>query len=95
MNCDPATSIDSAMATPDFDPRDRFSRWSALVAVAILAGTFLLNVAPYWQVNPQYSFGWLLVPKRTLCFSLSTAAGSGPARRPLPRPKLRPPSFWP
>ena len=39
---------------------EHFAWWSAIVALAILAGTFLFNVAPYWEVNPQYSFGWLV-----------------------------------
>ena len=44
-----------------FSPaQDRTAIGAAVFTVAVFAGTFLWNVAPYWQVNPQYSFGWLV-----------------------------------
>jgi exosortase len=36
--------------------------------VAITLGTFLRNVMPYWEVNPQYSFGWLVPPLAAILF---------------------------
>ena len=59
MNCGRATSMNAALNIPRSETRDRFARWSAGVSVAIVAATFLFNVAPYWQVNPQYSFGYV------------------------------------
>jgi exosortase len=38
----------------------RFAAAGAIVIMAVLGGAFLWNVAPYWEVNPQYSFGWLV-----------------------------------
>jgi exosortase len=79
MKSGPATSINALMDTPYSDSRDRLWCWSAGVPVAILAATFLFNVAPYWQVNPQYSFGWLVPVLCAFLFYRRWAARPAPA----------------
>ena len=60
MNCVSPPVMNSTADTPGLKAPDALARWSAAVCVAVVAGTFLFNVAPYWQVNPQYSYGWLV-----------------------------------
>jgi len=59
MNLAPHASVSRENCAVD-SARDRLAAGSAIVTVALFGGTFLWNVAPYWQVNPQYSFGWIV-----------------------------------
>jgi len=68
--------------------RERFAWWSAAVALAIFAGTFLVNVAPYWEVNPQYGFGWLVPLLGTFLFWRRWPS------RPAPSPAKWTPARW-
>src|SRR5690348_14058345 len=78
--------MNAALAILSSKSRVRLESWSAGLVLAILGGAFLVNVAPYWQVNPQYSYGWLvpafaaiLFHRRWTCRPAPAAATPAPA----------------
>jgi exosortase len=64
----PPPSMNAALDSPPTPAPDRLARGIAGLALAIFAATFLYNVAPYWEVNPQYAYGWLVPVLAALLF---------------------------